>query len=93
MSILLRVMHKLAQGERATYTSIVLKDAPSKQHRLTSIRVVNFSVNAFVLDDVLKSKVHEATTAALVLASVAIHQFLLTQGHQLASNNGIDALN
>ena len=41
----------------------------------------------------LVSVVHEATLAALVFGLIAVNQLLLRQADQLASHNGINALN
>lgn len=60
---------------------------------ITLVLVILLSVNATVLDDKGKGKVHEATMAAMVLGAIAVHQLLLTQGHQLLGFNSVDAFN
>ena len=47
---------------------------------LCCVLVVLFSVQATVLLDELKGKVHEAAVAAVVLTGVTVHELLLTEG-------------
>ena len=58
---------------------------------LCLVLVVLLTVNAPILVDELKCKVHQAAVTAVVLSCVTVYQLLLTQGNEFVGDNGIDA--
>ena len=56
------------------------------------VLLVPLRVQAPILLDEAKGKVHAAAKAAAVAGSVAVDQLMLAEGGQLSRDNGIDAL-